>query len=285
MDAERILGEELPETSRIALAYAIRSGLVVPGRAGIRAGEPIARRDVIESLHALLEQRGEPILREGRIRGIAADGVILVEESTEGRGDNERQVSLSFAPVRYLYRSAAGASHYTSQMRLLPNDRVRYRTGDSGIEILVLLEDGASFDRSSRFSHWVVRKSPDELTRDVNASLQVPLGKVLELRPKRYGPSGRMAELEIVGTERTETLRGLAIRRALGIRENLFFFDEQRAADGSPSGWVFTGRGWGHGVGLCQVGAYGMAAAGFSYRDILSHYYPGTRIDKHPGQP
>jgi stage II sporulation protein D len=166
---------------------------------------------------------------------------------------------------------------------LLPNDRVRYHAGADGIDALVIVGGDGSFDRSSRFSHWTVRKTAEELTREVN--LQNPVGAVRELRPKRYGASGRLAELEIVGEDQTVTIRGLAIRRALGIRENLFFFDPQYEADGSVKGWVFTGRGWGHGVGLCQVGAYGMAAAGYSYRDILSHYYPGTHIDKHPGRP
>jgi stage II sporulation protein D len=192
---------------------------------------------------------------------------------------------MALAPVRYLYRELAGVSHYASQLTLLPNDRVRYFPGDAGIDVLVLLEDGGSFDRSSRFSHWEVRKSADELSRGVNASLQVSVGSVLELRPKRYGASGRVAELEVVGSEGSATVKGLAIRRALGIRENLFFFDVQHAPDGTVRGWFFTGRGWGHGVGLCQVGAYGMAASGFSYRDILSHYYPGTRIDNHHARP
>jgi stage II sporulation protein D len=111
------------------------------------------------------------------------------------------------------------------------------------------------------------------------------VGSVRDLRPKRYGASGRIAELEVVGTLGTTTLKGLAIRRALGIRENLFFFDAQHAPDGTVRGWVFTGRVWGHGVGMCQVGAYGMAAEGFSYREILSHYYPGTRIDNHRSRP
>ena len=276
-DAERIVGREIPEADRVRLAHAIRSGLIVPEGAGVRLGEPVARRTVIQSLHALIEERGEPVLREGRIRGIAADGAVLVED--------EREVSMAFAPVRYLYRNLAGASHYAGRLTLLPNDRVRYLAGDAGIEVLVLLEDGGSFDRSSRFSHWVVRKSSDELSREVNASLQASVGSVLSLRPKRYGLSGRIAELEVVGSEGSATLKGLAIRRALGIRENLFFFDPQHSPDGTVRGWVFTGRGWGHGVGLCQVGAYGMAASGFSYRDILSHYYPGTRIDKYRGRP
>ncbi len=276
-DAERIVGRELTEAARVRLAYAIRSGLIVPDGAGVRIGEPVSRRTVIQCLHALLEERGEPVLREGRIRAVAPDSVAIVED--------ERETSMAIAPVRYLYRELAGASHYAGRLTLLPNDRVRFRTGDAGIDVLVLLEDGGSFDRSSRFSHWVVRKSAEELSREVAGSLQVSVGSVLELRPKRYGPSGRIAELEVVGSEGITTLKGLAIRRALGIRENLFFFDVQHAPDGTVRGWVFTGRGWGHGVGLCQVGAYGMAASGFSYREILSHYYPGTRIDKQRGQP
>jgi stage II sporulation protein D len=284
-DAERIVGREIPEADRARLAYAIRSGLIVPDGAGVRIGEPVTRRNVVHSLHALLEERGEPFLREGRIRAVAGDTVTLVEGTPIKDGEEEREISMAIAPVRYLYHDLASASHYADRLTLLPNDRVRYRTDDAGIDVLVLLEDGGSFDRSSRFSHWVVRKSADELSREVNASLQVSVGAVLELRPKRYGPSGRIAELEVVGSAGSATLKGLAIRRTLGIRENLFFFDVQHAPDGTVRAWVFTGRGWGHGVGLCQVGAYGMAASGFSYRDILSHYYPGTRIDKHHGQP
>ncbi len=284
-DAERIVGAEVPDPDRIRLAFAIRSGLIVPDGGGSRAGEPVARRNVIQSLYALLAERGEPVLREGRLRGIAEGTLTLVEEAATENGEDEREISMAVAPVRYLYHELAGASHYADRLTLLPNDRVRYLAGNAGIDVLVLRDDGGSFDRSSRFSHWVVRKSADELTREVNASLQAPLGAVLELRPKRYGASGRLAELEIVGSEGSATLKGLAIRRALGIRENLFFFDVQHAPDGTVRGWVFTGRGWGHGVGLCQVGAYGMAASGFSYRDILSHYYPGTRIDNQRSRP
>ncbi len=87
-----------------------------------------------------------------------------------------------------------------------------------------------------------------------------------------------MAELEVVGTEGSTALTGLGIRRGLGIRENLFFVDRQLGPDSQVTAWVFTGRGWGHGVGLCQVGAYGMAAAGYDYREILAHYYLGTTI-------
>jgi stage II sporulation protein D len=278
-DAERIVGGSLPEADRIRLAFAIRSGLLVPNGTGIRPGERLSRGDGIRAVHRLLAQRGEPLLKEGRIRRLDVGSVTI-------RGDDgDTEVSMALAPSRRLFREIAGASTFARDLTLLPNDRVRYRSGDQGIDVLVLLEDGGSFDRSSRFSHWVVRKSAEDLSREVNASSPVQVGSVRDLRPKRYGASGRIAELEVVGTLGTTTLKGLAIRRALGIRENLFFFDAQHAPDGTVRGWVFTGRGWGHGVGMCQVGAYGMAAEGFSYREILSHYYPGTRIDNHRSRP
>jgi stage II sporulation protein D len=151
-----------------------------------------------------------------------------------------------------------------------------YHKGVQGIDLIILLSYRMSFDRSSRYFRWTIRKTADELTRAVNG--REALGRVVELRPMRYGKSGRVVELTIVGTDASKTLNGLAIRRWLGVRENLFYIDRQLDEDENVVAWVFTGGGWGHGVGLCQVGAYGMAAAGLSYRDILSHYYSGTNI-------
>ena len=281
-DAERIVGPEIPEADRVRLAYAIRSGLVAPDGKGIRRGEALAREDVLRTLGRLVADRGEPALKEGRVESLDAGRITLRESAP---GNDESEVSMAVAPSISLFREVARSSHFASRLTILPNDRVKYRTSDDGIDLLVLTEDGGSFDRSSRFSHWLIRKSAEDLSREVNASLNRDVGPVFDLRPKRYGASGRIAELEVVGRDGTATLRGLAIRRALGIRENLFFFDRQAAPDGTARGWVFTGRGWGHGVGMCQVGAYGMAASGFSYRDILSHYYPGTRIDNRSTRP
>jgi len=73
-------------------------------------------------------------------------------------------------------------------------------------------------------------------------------------------------------------LKGLEVRFALGIRENLFVIDRELAKDGSVRQFVFTGKGWGHGVGLCQVGAFGMAQAGSTYDEILKHYYTGVEL-------
>ena len=127
---------------------------------------------------------------------------------------------------RYLFRKAGASTYYADELVLLAGDSVAFHMGDAGIDLLVLISEGASFDRSSRMSHWVVRKSNEDLSREV--STRGRIGEIVELRPKRYGRSGRIVELEIVGTRGSLDLQGLAVRRALGIRENLFFIDGQR---------------------------------------------------------
>jgi stage II sporulation protein D len=286
-DATTLIGDGLAESDRLYLAYTVEAGLIVPDAEGIRKGEPLSRRAVVDVLYRVLSRRGEPPLRRGRILSFEPDfeRLTILEERSTG---DESEVSMTLAPVRYLYRSVEGSAYHSTRVTLLPNDRVRFHAGEGGIDVLVVEPSGASFDRSSRFSHWVVRKSADEIEQEANRAGTV--GEVRELRPRRYGASGRIVELEVVGSAGSVVLRGLAIRRTLGIRENLFFLYAQQPPEGGRRSWVFTGRGWGHGVGLCQVGAYGMAAAGYGYREILGHYYPGTAIlarsvDKKPYRP
>jgi SpoIID/LytB domain protein len=108
----------------------------------------------------------------------------------------------------------------------------------------------------------------------------VSVGEVVDLRPLERGASGRIARLEVVGTLATTTLsRELVIRRALGDLPSSAFMVERLAdAAGRAVAFVLWGAGWGHGVGMCQVGAAGMAAAGRDYREILAKYYQGAKI-------
>jgi stage II sporulation protein D len=116
------------------------------------------------------------------------------------------------------------------------------------------------------------------LTASLNAS--VPVGDLIDLNVAQRGESGRVTVLEIIGTAGKFVVRGLRVRYALGLRDTLFALDREFGADGQPAAFTFTGRGWGHGVGLCQVGAYGMALAGADYRTILKKYYPGIKVEK-----
>jgi stage II sporulation protein D len=107
-----------------------------------------------------------------------------------------------------------------------------------------------------------------------------PIGRLIDLIPKERGVSKRVTELQIVGSETQEIVNGLKIRWVLGLRETGFVVDKEVDEDGAVTHFTFSGRGWGHGVGLCQVGAFRMAQIGFSYKEILKKYYQGITIDK-----
>ncbi len=94
------------------------------------------------------------------------------------------------------------------------------------------------------------------------------------------GVSGRVGKLKLLGSDgRSLLVEGLAVRWTLDLHDTLF--DAQPARpDGREAGWFFRGRGWGHGVGMCQAGAYGMAVRGNSYRAILEHYYTGIELGR-----
>ncbi|HEX8688029.1 MAG TPA: hypothetical protein VF654_16075, partial [Pyrinomonadaceae bacterium] len=106
------------------------------------------------------------------------------------------------------------------------------------------------------------------------------VGSLLDLRVRRRGVSGRVLDLEVVGTAGTAHVRGGRVRSALGLREQLFLIDRTYDEGGRVSKFTFTGRGWGHGVGMCQVGAYGLARAGLSYEKILKSFYTGVSVSK-----
>jgi SpoIID/LytB domain protein len=131
------------------------------------------------------------------------------------------------------------------------------------------------FDQETRdFYRWTVKYSAEEIRQLVLARLSEDVGTVLALEPLEHGPSGRIVRLRIRGAEKTLIVgKELEIRRALS-RSHLYSSAFEVERDGST--FVLLGKGWGHGVGLCQIGAAVMANRGKTYREILTHYYPGT---------
>ncbi len=123
---------------------------------------------------------------------------------------------------------------------------------------------------------WVRSFPPQELDRLINA--RYAIGQIQDIRVLERGVSGRVVRVEFVGTEGTIVIeRELAVRRLLGNLRSGMFFVERRAADDA---WVFTGGGYGHGVGMCQYGAIGMAERGKDAPKILQHYYSGAAVER-----
>lgn len=134
-----------------------------------------------------------------------------------------------------------------------------------------------NFDQETTdFYRWTVKYDPDELGEIVKQRLQVDLGRIVDLQPLERGPSSRLYRLKIVGSRETLIIgKELEIRRALS-RSHLY--SSAFVVERNGEQFVLKGAGWGHGVGLCQIGAAVMANQGIGYREILRHYYPGTKV-------
>ncbi len=134
----------------------------------------------------------------------------------------------------------------------------------------------STFSQASKF-RWEKRFTAKEVDEKL-ATLGV--GRVFAMTVTDRGISGRARLLSVSGEEGATQLRGeLVIRRAFGMLNSAMFeLRAERDPKGRPTAWVFTGGGWGHGVGLCQTGAIGRAEAGQSYRDILGHYFNGAQV-------
>ena len=133
------------------------------------------------------------------------------------------------------------------------------------------------------FYRWTVEYMQDELADLIRRKSGIDFGAILNLQAVERGRSGRIVRLRIVGSRRTYIIgKELEIRRTLSethLYSSAFVVDALDLHHGVPRRFRLTGAGWGHGVGLCQIGAAVMGAEGHSYRAILSHYYPGSRSE------
>jgi len=133
------------------------------------------------------------------------------------------------------------------------------------------------------FYRWQVEYSQQTVSELVKRKTGVDYGDILDLIPMKRGKSGRICELKIVGTKLTMIIgKELEIRRALSeshLYSSAFVVRKSVDGDGRLHFHIF-GAGWGHGVGLCQIGAAVMGDKGYGYDEILKHYYPGATIEK-----
>ena len=128
------------------------------------------------------------------------------------------------------------------------------------------------------FYRWKVEYTQDELSKLIKERSGIDYGQIIDLIPVARGTSARLWKLKIVGSQRTLTIgKELEIRRTLSpshLYSSAFVVDkEDISPEGIPGRFILTGAGWGHGVGLCQIGAAVMGAQGYKYDAILLHYY------------
>ncbi len=134
------------------------------------------------------------------------------------------------------------------------------------------------------FYRWKVRYTQEEIAELIRTNTKTNYGDILDLIPVQRGPSGRICKLKIVGSLKTLIIgKELEIRRTLSnthLFSSAFVVDKGKLKDGVPQWFLLSGAGWGHGVGLCQIGAAVMGEKGYTYEEILLHYYKGAEIRK-----
>ncbi len=154
-------------------------------------------------------------------------------------------------------------------------------TKDKKILSEVLNEDDL---KTNDFYRWTIEYTQKELSSIIEKKLSITLGQIKDLIALERGKSGRISKLKIVGTLDAITIgKELEIRRALSLSHlysSAFTIEKKNIKKGIPLRFIFHGAGWGHGVGLCQIGAAVMGEKGYNYKEILLHYYPGTKIKK-----
>jgi SpoIID/LytB domain protein len=126
------------------------------------------------------------------------------------------------------------------------------------------------------FFRWQISYTTEVISRLAHQRSGIDFGRILDLIPLERGSSGRIVRLKIVGSKKTLIIgKELEIRRTLSASH---LYSSAFVVEKTPEGFTLHGAGWGHGVGLCQIGAAVMGEQGYPYQTILSHYYPNTEL-------
>ncbi|MEA2602964.1 MAG: hypothetical protein QOF89_3956 [Acidobacteriota bacterium] len=254
------------EEDRRRAAYLIRSGLLSGP-----LDQPLSAEET-ESMLLAVSELLHVVRREEVSFFSVADGKLAVRS---GKEDKVYDVSAGVATFR-----RQGDDLYSAALALVPGDRLTLFWQDTRLVALnqEIDLDGVAFDRSSPYSAWTRYRTDSQLATQVNTrfpGFQFNNFEVLE-----RGESGRVGKIRIYDDQgKAVEVDGLAVRWTLDVPDTLFTAKRLAPKNQEP-GWLFTGKGFGHGVGMCQVGAYGMAQRGHSYREILTHYYTGVELGR-----
>lgn len=201
------------------------------------------------------------------------------EDMIELEEERERK-QLILSPELFLLRNNEELSSFATQVTLLGGENVKWVEREGKVHLLEIVYPSHTniLDRSSPHNRWQSRISHEALEERINQ--YYPIGKLIDIIPQKRGESKRLLEMLLVGEESQAIVKGFRIRKALGLRETLFVVDREYDEEGGITHFTFWGRGFGHGVGLCQVGAFGMAQTGADYEEILKKYYYNIKISK-----
>jgi stage II sporulation protein D len=243
-----------------------------------------------QGIGKILSARAEEAVRETFGRAITFQGEICDARYSKACGGLTEDFATAWEDKRVPYLTSvpdAPAPHPPVETEeeaarwILSAPEAYCRTEDERLLETIL----PPFDRETRnFFRWTVAYSREELEAILREKSGFDFGDLRGIIPLRRGPSGRISRLKIIGSRKTLAVgKELEIRRWLSrshLYSSAFVVETEKGPSGTAERFVFLGAGWGHGVGLCQIGAAAMAARGFSAEEILKHYFRGVEIKR-----
>jgi stage II sporulation protein D len=267
---------EIPRVNRADVAMLVRDGyLPVLADTTLRPREALTRARALHAIARILEARSLLQLQRGTARPTTDDSLIL--RNTKGK-----DLPVKVSSESFLFRQIGETLYPVRSVALVGGEPVIFHVNSRGeVDYLEVkpAPNGAAADRFSPFTNWSTELSVGQVQARLGRSLG-SIGSLRDLRVLSRGRSQRVVDLEVIGANGTGHVRGGRIRSALGLREQLFVIERKYDEDGRVTGFTFIGRGWGHGLGMCQVGAYGLARQGFTYEQILKAYYTGIDLTR-----
>ena len=264
-----------PEDPRAAAqAFLIKYGLdPVQAAKGDALTEPMPREELYALLLSWLLEMGAIQDVQGRILSMEGAERMQLKLASGTRTLEIPRGTPAFRRYRDRYQEE-------QSVPVMVGDRVRafVRANRPAAVVVEANYDGAAFDRTSAYSNWTRSYRADDLVKSI--AKRVPIQSLGDLRVVDVDEAGRHRRMEVVAEGgRTFTLEGIQVRFSLEVPDNLFVFLKSKDADGMDR-YTFFGKGWGHGTGLCQIGAYGAAFRGWDADRILKHYYTGVTIER-----
>ena len=300
--------EEVPKEARADLAMLIKNGIMrLPGDGRIDAKASVKRGHALETFSRAIAfkapsadlnlQKGTAIEanRNQILLTPSDDDALARHPSANSRTSRHSDSGINSRPRRNsepqqlevekdarLFKALGDDSYAVDRLGIRGRERLTYHLNAAGrVDFLEVeaSERDESHDHIADASKWNSQISAEELQRRL-AKARLDVGDIKDLAAIAFGTSRRVVELEVIGTERTIQLRGGQIRSVLGLKDNPMVIERERDARGNAAQFFFTGKGFGHGVGMCQVGAMRLAKQGQSYIGILQKYYTGVSVQK-----
>ncbi|HEX8734780.1 MAG TPA: SpoIID/LytB domain-containing protein [Pyrinomonadaceae bacterium] len=267
---------EIPKERRADVAILLRDGyFTIHPDLTLKPNKAFSRAKMLRLIQQIFDKKKWTFALQTGTTQPAENGNLIVKS-----GKTNRQ--LTVRPDVFLFRQFGETLYQVKETALVGGETVNFLTNSTGEVTYLEIKPAVTTvtaEKMSPFTLWNVNLSPSAVQSRLSRYVR-GMGALIDVRIAQKGFSRRATDLEIVTTNGTFHLKYGKIRSALKLREQLFVMNKRYDSTGKAVAYSFTGKGWGHGVGMCQYGAYGLGKMGVKYDAILKHYYTGIDLTR-----